>query len=155
MMPLRASAISPSGRMTEPAIPLRTIVKNALLQRRDIAARRMLSRWRAAARLFTFRSPRTASLSSSVRQNWEHTRAGLCVDRAQKSGSQHDTVIMPASTDCQNASAQSFLHSNLRAKKQVILVEVSEALHIAMVTPMEPGARVCWSSRRTRRCFAV
>lgn len=29
-------------------------------------ARRMLSRWRAAARLFTFRSPRTASLSSSV-----------------------------------------------------------------------------------------
>ena len=37
-------------------------------------ARRMLSRWRAAARLFTFRSPRTASLSSSVPKLGAHSR---------------------------------------------------------------------------------
>ena len=40
----------------------------------------------------------------------------LTVHKSQ--GSQYDTVIMPASTDCQkNASAQSFLHGNFKSKK--------------------------------------
>ena len=54
-------------------------------------------------------------------------------------GSQYDTVIMPASTDCKKMLRRNLFYTAIsRAKKQVILVGSKEALHIAMVTPPEP-----------------
>ena len=61
----------------------------------------------------------------------------LTVHKSQ--GSQYDTVIMPASTDCQRMLRRNLFYTAIsRAKKQVILVGCKEALHIAMVTPPEP-----------------
>ena len=54
-------------------------------------------------------------------------------------GSQYDTVIMPANTDCQKMLRRNLFYTAIsRAKKQVILVGCKEALDIAMTTLPEP-----------------
>ena len=78
----------------------------------------------------------------------------LTVHKSQ--GSQYDTVIMPASTDCQKMLRRNLFYTAIsRAKKQVILVGCKEALHIAMVTPPEPRTSMLVIKTHQKMPFAA
>ena len=78
----------------------------------------------------------------------------LTVHKSQ--GSQYDTVIMPASTDCQKMLRRNLFYTAIsRAKKQVILVGCKEALHIAMVTPPEPRKSMLVTKTHQKMHFAA
>ena len=78
----------------------------------------------------------------------------LTVHKSQ--GSQYDTVIMPASTDCQKMLRRNLFYTAIsRAKKQVILVGCKEALHIAMLTPPESRKSMLVTKTHQKMHFAV
>ena len=75
----------------------------------------------------------------SPAENLNELEIAYAITVHKSQGSQYDTVIMPASTDCQKMLRRNLFYTAIsRAKKQVILVGSKEALHIAMVTPPEP-----------------
>lgn len=74
----------------------------------------------------------------------------LTVHKSQ--GSQYDTVIMPASTDCQKMLRRNLFYTAIsRAKSRSSLLEVRRR-STSQWSRHRSRARVCWSSRRTRRC---
>ena len=78
----------------------------------------------------------------------------LTVHKSQ--GSQYDTVIMPASTDCQKMLRRNLFYTAIsRAKKQVILVGCKEALHIAMTTPPETRKSMLVTKTHQKMHFAA
>ena len=78
----------------------------------------------------------------------------LTVHKSQ--GSQYDTVIMPASTDCQRMLRRNLFYTAIsRAKKQVILVGCKEALHIAMLTPPEQRKSMLVTKTHQKMHFAA
>ena len=86
----------------------------------------------------------------------ENVDLSYCITVHKSQGSQYDTVIMPASTDCQKMLRRNLFYTAIsRAKKQVILVGSKEALHIAMVTPPETRKSMLVTKTHQKMHFAA